>query len=473
MQVDDFLEKSTREERQGLAVEGIPDADLFFVDKVHSTAHDFLQYFPPCFNVHRHRISIFSFLCHIITLQAPDDGKATAEIKLPKKLQARQRMTRAQAILAGAHQAKPVATVPMKKIKKTSNNSTTKGIKPTTTASAKNTAVSKKTAETAIVPAKQAPGKKNNGDGKDGDLWVEGDALDKKVAIDREGYTGSLFIPAKKRRQVEPLPRAALAVEIDAPGCSFNPDRELHQDAVAEAVAAEMRKVYDRDLEPTAPVQNVDYDVDMDELDMLQVDAEDDDDELSGDESSEEEEAEDGRKKGNQMKKKTKKDRNKEVRRREEEAELAKRRREKKQRQELSDLKKIKAEVEGTLADREERLARRKADLAEKEAAEPPRLGKQKFEPMTVQVLTTEELEEASGSLRKLKPSAMLAKERFKSLQRRGIIEPRRKVTKRGKKKVEVIRGERADKAQERQSEVDELRSERKKLKSDNKKAKK
>lgn len=31
--VEDFLEKSTREERQGLAFEGVPDADLFFVDK--------------------------------------------------------------------------------------------------------------------------------------------------------------------------------------------------------------------------------------------------------------------------------------------------------------------------------------------------------------------------------------------------------------------------------------------------------
>jgi hypothetical protein len=34
VQVEDHLEKSTREERQGLAVEGIPDADLFYVDKV-------------------------------------------------------------------------------------------------------------------------------------------------------------------------------------------------------------------------------------------------------------------------------------------------------------------------------------------------------------------------------------------------------------------------------------------------------
>ncbi len=36
-QVEDFLEKSTRDERQGLAVEGVPDADLFFEDKVGSS----------------------------------------------------------------------------------------------------------------------------------------------------------------------------------------------------------------------------------------------------------------------------------------------------------------------------------------------------------------------------------------------------------------------------------------------------
>lgn len=34
LQVEDFLEKSTREERQGLAFDAIPDADLFYVDKV-------------------------------------------------------------------------------------------------------------------------------------------------------------------------------------------------------------------------------------------------------------------------------------------------------------------------------------------------------------------------------------------------------------------------------------------------------
>jgi nucleolar protein 53 len=82
--------------------------------------------------------------------------------------------------------------------------------------------------------------------------------------------------------------------------------------------------------------------------------------------------------------------------------------------------------------------------------------------------MTTEELAESGGSLRKLKPTATLAMERFKSLERRGIIEPRRKAVKKGKKKIEFIHGERADNAKERQAAVEEARSEVQKLKREN-----
>lgn len=39
-------------------------------------------------------------------------------------------------------------------------------------------------------------------------------------------------------------------VEVDMPGCSFNPEEEQHQDAIAEAVAAEMAKVYAKEHLP-------------------------------------------------------------------------------------------------------------------------------------------------------------------------------------------------------------------------------
>ncbi|RVX03033.1 Ribosome biogenesis protein NOP53 [Vitis vinifera] len=51
----------------------------------------------------------------------------------------------------------------------------------------------------------------------------------------------------------------------------------------------------------------------------------------------------------------------------------------------------------------------------------PPRLGKHKFEPAPVQVLLSEEI---TGSLRKLKGCSTLARDRYKSLQKRGLLVP-------------------------------------------------
>ncbi|KAJ0555398.1 putative ribosome biogenesis protein Nop53/GLTSCR2 [Helianthus annuus] len=51
----------------------------------------------------------------------------------------------------------------------------------------------------------------------------------------------------------------------------------------------------------------------------------------------------------------------------------------------------------------------------------PPRLGRHKFEPAPVQVLLSEEI---TGSLRKLKACCTLARDRYKSFEKRGIIVP-------------------------------------------------
>ena len=40
------------------------------------------------------------------------------------------------------------------------------------------------------------------------------------------------------------------AVEVDPAGCSYNPDYEQHQDAIAEAVAVEVSKLIEKELEP-------------------------------------------------------------------------------------------------------------------------------------------------------------------------------------------------------------------------------
>jgi phage gp29-like protein len=48
----------------------------------------------------------------------------------------------------------------------------------------------------------------------------------------------------------EPKRPQIAAVEVDPAGCSYNPDHEHHQDAIAAAVAAEVQKQLDKELEP-------------------------------------------------------------------------------------------------------------------------------------------------------------------------------------------------------------------------------
>lgn len=423
-------------------MEGIPDADLFFVDKVITFRHLDINsrwWRQRC----THKLSILP----LSILQAPDEGVATS-IKqgiLPKKLQHRQRLTRAQAILQAAHNAKPVSKPQPRK---------------------KRPEEEKKLQEKAarMLHGRAKGNQKPSNDDAAKDLWGEDEIVPADPNIKRRQKiivthpslaSGQPLAKRQKHSKLPALPPVP-AVAVDHPGCSFNPDRELHQDAVAEAVAAELKRQQQRELQPTAPLKIfLNGAVDEDELAMLQVEEEaDDDDDVQEDNESEEEDyatAKGSRK----LKIKTQKDRNREARARANTAEVERARRDKRQRRDLEELPLLKSNVEQELAEREERRARKQADLEEKRANEPPRLGKHKFEPMKLQVLTTDEI---TGSLRQLKPTPTLTTERFKSLQRRGIIEPRHKIANRVGKKRTVVRGERHDRAEESQRELEDLR---------------
>ena len=258
--------------------------------------------------------------------------------------------------------------------------------------------------------------------------------------------------------------RNAPAVAIDAAGCSLNPDHEAHQEALAEAVAAEMRKQYDKELLPVAPPNTIaweDYEH-RGELERLLVEDDDNEDDEASESDSD---GEVGRTGTRPARKKTIKDRNKQARNKALQKELEMKRQEKKQRRDLQNLKQINGEVEDYEQDLNDRQERRRADMEELVNSQPPRLGKHKYKPMPVQVLTTEELQASGGSLRKLKPTNVLAIERYKSLQRRGIIEPRIRTVKTGKQKKYIIHSQGATKAQERQDEILKIRKERKELK--------
>lgn len=66
--------------------------------------------------------------------------------------------------------------------------------------------------------------------------------------------------------------------------------------------------------------------------------------------------------------------------------------------------------------------ARVQADLADKAMHEPPRLGRHRFQGERPQVLASDDV---TGSLRALRTVPAVAKDRFKSLQKRGVIQVR------------------------------------------------
>ena len=113
------------------------------------------------------------------------------------------------------------------------------------------------------------------------DLWDEqpditDPRLDKYNNIPG-AINGTADQPSKRRKQA--AKPASRAVQVDAAGCSYNPDIEHHQEALSQAVATEMQKVYKHDMQPSSVPRFVDYQPETDELALLQVDAEVDSDE--------------------------------------------------------------------------------------------------------------------------------------------------------------------------------------------------
>jgi len=408
-EVEEFLEQKTREERLGPSLDSVPDDDLFFVDT------------------------------------EPDDV-SKKPVRMSKKEKFRNKLTRAQAIIQGAHVAEPV--IPQTFAKKAKNHDLAKRLK------------------------KQKQKKK----GDTGELVVREDTGKEVIVPPKEGRydifskdTEEFRLRNKAIKAVQEWKKSlrdAPAVEIDASGCSVNPDYESHQEAVGQAVAAEMKKQYDAELLPVAPPKVVEWEdyEHKDELERLLVESDGEEEEEDSPSSSEDDQV--VKRSSVTKRKKTIQDRNREMRNKLMQKEIELRKKEKKQRRELERLGELLKDVESLTKEQEEKLRRRHADLQELIDSAPPRLGKHKFNPFPIQVLTTDEIKESGGSLRKIKPTPVLIKERYKSLQRRGIIEPRVRVNKSGKKRKTVIHGKRADNAEERQQEIHKLRARNKKLKS-------
>ncbi|KVI09997.1 ribosome biogenesis protein NOP53 [Cynara cardunculus var. scolymus] len=210
------------------------------------------------------------------------------------------------------------------------------------------------------------------------------------------------------------------AVEVEPPGCSYNPPSESHQDSLANAVADEMQKIYTKELRPASVPLTVDGEV-IDEEDMYFLDADNESDDDVQNKDVDENSDADLEKRPFKMKRVTRVVLNRRARNKEKlkmEAEVKKT---KEFSRDLDSLPDIIDEIAKEDEEKSKRHTRRVIAKQERLKSHPPRLGRRKFEPAPVQVLLSEEI---TGSLRKLKACCTLARDRYKSLEKRGIIVP-------------------------------------------------
>ncbi|KAF8397156.1 hypothetical protein HHK36_016063 [Tetracentron sinense] len=210
------------------------------------------------------------------------------------------------------------------------------------------------------------------------------------------------------------------AVEVEPPGCSFNPSFEAHQDSLARAVAEEMQKVYRNELGPQPVPLTVPGEA-VDEENIYFLDADDGtDEELDGENMGEKGDTS-SKQRSLKTNRVTRVKLNRRARRKEQLKEEAKVKKVDELSKEIDCLPDIMEEIAKEDEEKHKRHLRRIVAKQERLKSYPPRLGKHKFEPAPLQVLLSEEI---SGSLRKLKACCTLARDRFKSFEKRGLLVP-------------------------------------------------
>ena len=308
-----------------------------------------------------------------------------------------------------------------------------------------------KLAGRATVAAATASAAALRGDDVD-DLAARGEAVDDVWGAPMETpKVRRKHKPAENERQMVAPP----AVVVEAPGCSYNPDPESHAEAIAAAEAAEATKLNRDYLRPKPPPKYVPWSAqdEMDELGLLQVDVPSDDDEEEDDDEGEDgaggggdapptalatptkspaaARAEiDGGGRGSakfSTAAMTNAEANRKRRAKERDAEERRAKEARRMMGDLGQLKKLAKELDAEEEERKANRERRAAEQAERMVTKPLRLSRNLFEAQDVHVLTTDEAEE--GSLRTLKapPMSALLVDRYKNVQRRGMLEVGRK----------------------------------------------
>ncbi|KAM3615542.1 uncharacterized protein V6R79_003772 [Siganus canaliculatus] len=239
----------------------------------------------------------------------------------------------------------------------------------------------------------------------------------------------------KRPERLNAKPSVLPAVEVIAPGGSYNPDFFSHQALLKEAHEVEAKKEKEEDKLQRQLSFNKEDRATEETILQEQVEGliEDEDEEEAAVPAVEEEDVTVGAitqadKKTERQRKKEKADKMKEQR------QLADRR-QIDQRQQLFQLRSIKASIRQQDQTTKARQIKRQAKQ-EAEKAQPKRLGKLKFKAQDLEVQLSDEL---AGSLRQLKPEGSIAKDRFKSLQKRNLIEPRERAKFKRRNKVKYV----------------------------------
>lgn len=233
-------------------------------------------------------------------------------------------------------------------------------------------------------------------------------------------------------------PSVLPAVEVIAPGGSYNPDFFAHQALLQDAHDIEVVKKKQEDKlqrqlaynkEDTATVETAF----QEQVQGLVEEEEEDSEDLASDIDEEEEEGAVGaiavaQKKTERQRKREKAEKMKEQQRLADKEQMEKR-------QQLFQLRTIKASIKKQDQKTKAKQIQRK-DKQEAQKSQPRRLGRLKFQAQDMEVQLSDEL---AGSLRQLKPEGSVLKDRFKSLQKRNLIEPRERAKFKRRLKVKYV----------------------------------
>uniref|UniRef100_A0AC11BM94 NOP53 ribosome biogenesis factor n=1 Tax=Ovis aries TaxID=9940 RepID=A0AC11BM94_SHEEP len=281
------------------------------------------------------------------------------------------------------------------------------------------------------------------------DLWAKGNPLDQPLEGQDEFFLEQTKKKGVKRPQhLHTKPSQAPAVEVTPAGASYNPTFEDHQNLlwVAHEVELQREKAaekLERQLALPASEQAATQESAFREMCQGLLEESDGEGE-PGEGQDEGPEAGDPAVRGEAspapgrpaaLEKKTEQQRRREKAARMLRTQQAAVRAARLRHQELFRLRGIKAQVARRLAELARRREQRKAKrLAE--ADKPRRLGRLKYQDPDIDVQLSSEL---SDSLRTLKPEGNILRDRFKSFQRRNLIEPRERAKFKRKYKVKLV----------------------------------